>query len=267
MAAGRLKDRRSLDPARTQTGLLISGFIVVVAVVVVSPLLMVRLSDSRLPWSQLADVGQAYGGASALLSAAALCGVGASLLFQRRQVRQELADIDRQQHMELLRLAIDNPELIEVLDARTANSPHARQDLYANLTMMYWLAVWQLGEVDDDELRGMAAAMFQSEVTRNWWSRVGAIWIGTKSRTDRRRFVAIISSELMQAESTAPEDTTAAPRTELPTGPGDQPPQPPGQRVVLLALTLASAGVSLAVFRTLRRRGHGRTIKAVHDQL
>lgn len=267
MAVGRPKDRWRLDPARAQKGLLISCFVGVVAVVVVSPLLMVRLSDSRLPWGQLADVGQAYGGASALLSAAALCGVGASLLFQRRQVRQELADIDRQQHIELLRLAIDNPELIEVLDARLARSPHARQDLYANLTMMYWLAVWQLGEVDDDELRGMAAAMFQSEVTRNWWGRVGAIWIGTKSRTDRRRFVAIISSELMKAESTAPEGTTAAPRTELPTEPRVQPPKPSGQCVTLLAFTLTSAGVSLAVFRFLRLQGHRRTVKAVHDQL
>jgi hypothetical protein len=164
---------------------------------------MVRLTGASLPWNQLADVGDAYGGASAILSAAALCGVGASLIFQQRQVRQELANIDRQQHMELLKLAIENPDLIEVLDADTARAPHARQQLYANLTMMYWLAVWQLGEVDEDELRMMAAGMFRSEITRSWWARYGSIWIGTRSRPDRRRFVSIVTQELKAAERAA----------------------------------------------------------------
>jgi uncharacterized protein DUF6082 len=109
MTVGRLKARWKPGPAQAQNAILISGFFVIVAAVLLSPLMMIRLSESGLPWNRLADVGQAYGGASALLSAAALCGVGASLLFQRRQMRQELADIDRQQHRELLRLAIDTP--------------------------------------------------------------------------------------------------------------------------------------------------------------
>src|SRR4051812_3253478 len=97
MTARRLRARWKPGPTQVQSTVLVSGFLIVVVVVLLSPLMMIRLSDSGLPWRQLADVGQAYGGASALLSAAALCGVGASLLFQRRQMRQELADIDRQQ--------------------------------------------------------------------------------------------------------------------------------------------------------------------------
>ncbi|MCY1138417.1 DUF6082 family protein [Actinoplanes sp. Pm04-4] len=130
-------------------------------------------------------------------------GFGASLIFQQRQVRQEFADIDRQQHIELLRLAIDNPELIEVLSPATAAGKHARHELYANLMMMYWLAIWELGEIDDEELRAMAAEMFTGDVARLWWGRVGDKWIGTRAKAERRRFVAIIATEHARAESSS----------------------------------------------------------------
>lgn len=106
------------------------------AVILGMPLLMVAIADARLPWQRLADVGEAFGGVSALISAIALSGVVASLLFQQRQTRQQIADIDGQHHVELLKLAIDNPELIEVLDSEVARGPHARHEIYANLTMM-----------------------------------------------------------------------------------------------------------------------------------
>jgi hypothetical protein len=250
MAAVRLKRRWKVGPARMQNAILISGFLVTAVVVLLSPLMMIRLSSNGLPWKQLADVGQAYGGASALLSAAALCGVGASLLFQRRQMRQELADIDREQHRELLRLAIDNPEFIEVIDARLAQSPYARQELYANLMMMYWLAVWQLGEVDDEELRGMVAAMFGSEITRNWWSRVGENWIGTQNRADRRRFVDIVSDELAMATPAvvAGRECTSDPRKHRRSNPARR-------EMAFFALALTGAGLAVSVFRTLRPLG------------
>jgi hypothetical protein len=180
---------------------LLVGLFLVAVLVMASPLLMVFLPGSALPWDRLANIGDAYGGASALLSGLALCGVGASLIFQQRQVRQELADLDRQQHMELLKLAIDNPELIRVLDADAPHRTDARAEIYANSTMMYWLAIWELGELDEQELRGMASAMFGSDLTREWWQRVGGQWIGTRNRPDRVRFLEVVSEECAAATS------------------------------------------------------------------
>ncbi|MEV6348898.1 DUF6082 family protein [Actinoplanes sp. NPDC051851] len=182
------------------------------------PVAMVLLSGAALPWDRLADIGDAFGGASALLSALALSGVGASLLFQQRQIRQELADLDRQQHLELLKLAIENPELIEVLDAETARGDHARQEIYANLTMMYWLAIWELGEIDDEELRGMAASMFRSGITRQWWARVGDAWIGTREHPERHRFIDIVTGEFRAAGRVA--TGTGAPAAKARPFPG-----------------------------------------------
>jgi hypothetical protein len=116
VAVRRVAAARRLTFWSARSGLLIAALGAIVLLVLGSPVLMAGLSSTALPWGRLADVGDAFGGASALLSAVALCGIGASLIFQRRQVRQELSDIVQQQHLEIIRLAIDNPEFISCDD-------------------------------------------------------------------------------------------------------------------------------------------------------
>ncbi|KUL22325.1 DUF6082 family protein [Actinoplanes awajinensis] len=239
-----MNETRPASFRQVRWGIWTAGSILAVTLVLTVPLVMVALSGAALPWTKLADVGDAFGGASAVLSAVALSGVGASLLFQQRQIRQELADLDRQQHMELLKLAIENPELIEVLDSDTAAGDHPRHEVYANLTLMYWLAIWQLGEIDDDELRRMSASMFRSPITRRWWTRVGGTWIGTRLHPERGRFLEIITLECQAAAST--------------TGPPDIPIRP------TTANTRAFAVTGLAVLAVAAALGHvyGRRIRS-----
>ncbi|GIE76686.1 hypothetical protein Aph02nite_26360 [Actinoplanes philippinensis] len=194
----RVTETRGFREARI---VLCAGLLVLAVLVLAGPLVMAGLVGTALPWDRLADIGEAFGGISAVLSAVALCGVGASLLYQQRQTRQELADIERQHHMELMRMAIENPGLMEVLDVKAADSPHWKQETYANLTMMYWLTIWELGEIDDEELRSMTSSMFESPISLQWWARVREEWIGTHARPRRRRFLAIVNSEFESAES------------------------------------------------------------------
>ena len=56
-------------------------------------------------------------------------------------------------------------------------------------------------EIDEQELRGMASAMFGSDLTRQWWQRVGDQWIGTRNRPDRVRFLEVVSEECAAAAS------------------------------------------------------------------
>ncbi|SNS23526.1 hypothetical protein SAMN06264365_11285 [Actinoplanes regularis] len=194
---------------RTRWGMWVTGTLLVAAVMLLATLPLAALSATTLPWGRLADVGDALGGVSAALSALALSGVGASLLFQQRQIRQELTALDRQQHLELLKLAIDHPELLEVFDSHMATNEYARHEIYANLNMSYWMTIWQLGEIDDGELRRLAARLFQSEISRRWWGRIGATWTGTRNRPQRRRFLEIVTAEYQAA--VAAGDTPAMP--------------------------------------------------------
>lgn len=253
MTASRAASRVRFNAGRAQKWLVGGGLLAVVGAVIMSPLLMVRLSSGGLTWRQFADIGQAYGGASALLSAAALCGVVASLLVQRRQVRQELAEMDRQQHIDLMKLAMENPEFLEVLDVNTAGGPHARQEVFLNLMMMYWLAVWELGVVDDAELRAMAADMFGNEISRRWWARVGAVWVGPGGNRGRRRFVLIVTQELVRSRAVASRCPDVAPRALNDRGEVTGSPRHRSDLAVLAAAA-AVGGVSVVVARSLRAR-------------
>lgn len=179
---------------------MVAGLVVLIALVLGFPLLIVYLSG--WPWDRLADVGDAYGGASALLSAVALCGVGASLVYQQRQLRQEMVMIRRQQHFELVRLGIDDIDLLRAVDEELASSPDGRQQAYLNLMTNYWHSMWELGEIDDEELRLLAASLFHGELGRRWWLRYGNAWIGTRRRPGRRRFIDLMS-EVCAAERVA----------------------------------------------------------------
>jgi hypothetical protein len=178
--------------------LIVVGLVSGVGVVAWSPLIMYRLLGDALPWATLANVGEAYGGASALLSAAALCAIGVSLVLQSRQMRRELLSLDKQRHFDLVKLALENPEFFEVMDGVPVEERDGRQRVYANLTLNYWLALWELNEIDEPQLRMLTANMFRSSISRDWWRQVHGNWTAARGRR-RQQFIRIVHEEWTSA--------------------------------------------------------------------
>src|SRR5690349_7054760 len=89
----------------------VSGALVGFGAVLFSPILLLRANHlTAQDWGTLSNVGQAYGGVSAILTALALIGVAASLLVQRQQ-----ADIARTQairafQLQMLTLCLERPD-------------------------------------------------------------------------------------------------------------------------------------------------------------
>ncbi|BCJ54210.1 hypothetical protein Asp14428_56850 [Actinoplanes sp. NBRC 14428] len=174
----------------------------VLSAIVYSPFIMKGLAGERIDWESLSDVGQAYGGMSAVLAGLALCGVGSSLTLQQRQTRQDRASGERQRHLELIKLAIDHPEFLEVVDIDLFKDPRSAALMYANLSVGHWLAAWELGEIDDQELRSNLRTFFRSPLSRAWWNGVGAHWVSGANRK-RRRFLSIAFEEFTEARKRA----------------------------------------------------------------
>ena len=87
-------------------------------VVIFSPLALREFGNStQTNWSQLSSIGQTYGAISALLTAMALIGVVASLLFQAREVRLAKEQAIRMFHHELIRMQLDDPLYMAALGA------------------------------------------------------------------------------------------------------------------------------------------------------
>ncbi len=198
--------RRRSRAATLRGGLVLLLLMVLVALVLGFPFLMVQLPVDALPWDRLADVGEAYGGASALLAAMALCGVGASLIFQQRQLRHQLMVADRQQHLELVKLGLNDPNLMATVDLDFAASSTVRQIAYLNLFMGYWKTMWLWDELSDERLRALVSTAFQSPDSRAWWQKYGDLWKFDSPRD--RRFIEIVTAA--HAASTSRSQQPAA---------------------------------------------------------
>jgi hypothetical protein len=116
--------------------------------------------------------------------------------------------LDRQRHFDLVKLALDNPEFFAVVDGDLARGGDLRLRTYANLMMGYWVAMWELGELGESELRALTCGMFANDAARTWWGQVHGRWITVPSRR-RRRFITIVDEEWSKAEAVA---RTAVPR-------------------------------------------------------
>ncbi|MFF5171906.1 DUF6082 family protein [Micromonospora sp. NPDC000089] len=227
------------------------GFIVAV---LLSPLLMrvlLRFSDE---WGELSDVGQAYGGVSAILSAAALCGITASLILQYRDHRSSLLYNVSQRHFELVRFTLENPVYSRSWGEDGTEEGYGLRS-FCNLLTTHWLVLWRVGEIDDETLRGIAKGFFRSDVSRRYWAEVGPGWIKRPSRRDRR-FMVILTEELERARAsrllpptTTPSRASGSPRPENPA-------PPTGPAIPLLAGM--AGGVAAAIFLRASHRDRRR---------
>jgi hypothetical protein len=210
--------------ARRSSQVLLLGLVVTFALVtiVVSPVLFGDLNATDRDWAYLSAVGQAYGGVSAILSGLALCGITASLVLQRQQALSDRMAATSQRHFDILRLALDDPALAQVLAPERASSAYVREQIFANLIMTFWYRSWRQRIINEYELRTSVARMFMSSVSREWWARVRPFWLeGTSTRIERK-FTAVVQSEWVKAHlaSTNEEsrsDQTGFSATELGT--------------------------------------------------
>src|SRR5262245_37780598 len=158
------------------------------AAIVVSPLLFRALAQYATGWTDMANVGEAYGGIAALLSGLALGGVVISLLLQWRQNSANRTVAIRQHHVELIKLGIQEPLLFERMSGATIDRKTVVLQMHANLWIGHWAMLWDLKYCDEGQLRHMVGRFFGVDsVARDWWLAHGPMW-STRWTQRRRRF-------------------------------------------------------------------------------
>ncbi len=168
--------------------------------VIASPILLavvVAYDPRPITWVDLANVGQAYGGAAALISALALAGIAGSLLLQFRQTHLAQAISIRERHFELVKLGIERPELLHAVGAK-ADHTEGLIIAYANLWVGHWFTHWDLDIMDEIHLKHILKGFFRNEIIRLWWTEHGANW-STLDTQRRKRFIEILTEECARA--------------------------------------------------------------------
>ncbi|MEV0944003.1 DUF6082 family protein [Micromonospora wenchangensis] len=170
--------------------------------IVLSPVAMTWMSDLSAQWGDLSNIGQAYGGTSAILSGLALVGVSISLLIQNNLNRISQVHLIRQRQFDIVKLALDNPQFLYVDGSAATGDPDAVLKIYANLFVGHWAMVWDLGEMKENTLHTLAGRLFESAIAREWWKVNGDSYLSSRRR---KRFHAILSEECQSAARSAAE--------------------------------------------------------------
>lgn len=194
---------------RSRTTLVIF-FVLFAFIVTLSPLTLELLgSATATDWNRLSEIGQAYGAASAVLSALALMAIAASVYLQMREHETSSALAQRDHHVELVRMINENPHLLLPawgIDPTERGDAYWKRFLFITLTFNYGLMAYTSGiSPEADTREEMIRSKFASEPVREWWSIVRPQWeVYCSNSSRRRRFFQIMDEEYKRAISQGP---------------------------------------------------------------
>jgi hypothetical protein len=192
---------------------LIVAIAVVLLLVVASPLVLRQLGSLKGEnWTQLSDIGQTYGAASALLTGLALIGVAGSMVFEVRANKVSLKQAWRERHARLVEMALNDP----VYQRCWGDDPvvygsadRIRQQAYINLIVSAWEDDYILGDFQEHALRKCLVPFFQGEAGREFWAKSRNIRLELAENRRDRRFCYIIEEEYQKAIAMGPPTVQA----------------------------------------------------------
>jgi len=152
-------------------------------------------------WALLSNVGQSYGGISALVSGVALIAAIRANILQQDQTRiaqhQHALDVQAR----IIQNTIESNELKQTFEAElTAEQPTASQHAFITLRFRTLQFRYLIEELDDKQLRLiLQEETFISPMTRWYWANLGPMWGRAVTSSRQRNFVKIADSALAEA--------------------------------------------------------------------
>jgi uncharacterized membrane protein len=197
------------------------GLVAIVGLVILSPFALAGIAHFRSDWTQLSNIGQTYGAISAILSALALGGILASLLYQARDSRIAHEQMTRTFQFELIKLELEDPSLMAATGA-PLDSNSLREFLYVQMWVSYMAGTYVTGDISASTVRQVAALeIFGGRAGRTYWAAVGQRQLAN-SKGRYNNFFRLLDEEYKRALSSgapvagpiaAPVSSSAAPKT------------------------------------------------------
>ncbi|MEU4438614.1 DUF6082 family protein [Micromonospora chalcea] len=254
--------RRSAMP----TALLLA-VLAMLAAVLLSPVGLYWIGERPgYDWPLLGNVGQAYGAASAILAGLALIGVAASLVVQTREVKTAREQALRGLHTDLLKMAIDDPGLLECWGPIEESTDLAwfRKHVYTNLIVSHWQLMWEVDALSELHLEVLADQFFKGTAGRRFWAEARGPRMKAETSRRARRFTAVMERSYQAAIAAGPAidavSTPARPsHRQADSGPAGGQHAPARRRPAHFAMgVIIGGGVAPAGHYLARRRANGR---------
>lgn len=195
---------------------IVVGCAVAVTGFMIFPLILHQLGGTS--WSRLGDIGQAYGTLAAILTGLSLVAVAVSVSLQARDARTNHEHGARMLHLELVRMALNDPDLFRPPGEPWHSLPDTeiRRQLFTNLWVMLWRTFYRLNYMSESALRiAVSEQLFGDHFGRRFWERSrGQQIAGARGRRERK-FYRIIDDEyrdVLTREPMVHQEATTRPR-------------------------------------------------------
>ncbi|MFC8850407.1 MULTISPECIES: DUF6082 family protein [unclassified Micromonospora] len=206
-------------------------------------------------WALLGNVGETYGAASAILAALALIGVATSLVLQGREAKAAREQSIRALHTDLLKMAIDDPELLECWGPieEAADLDWFRKHVYTNLIVSHWQLMWEVDVLSEAHLEVLADQFFKGTAGRRFWAEARGPRMKAETSRRARRFTAVVDQSYLSALDSGPAaDEVAASSPATPPEPAATAPR--AKSVIPLAAGLVLGAVAVLAGHRLAAR-------------
>ncbi|WP_106584653.1 DUF6082 family protein [Murinocardiopsis flavida] len=228
---------------------------VAAASVALSPLALGLVDGDSGEWERMSLIGQTYGAVSALIAVFALAGIAATLVLQARENRRAVLESRRQAMNDLLRMAMDDPDLDVCWGPvpEPGDPRHRKQQLYLNMIVSQWQVAFETGAMPEERLRAIAEEMFSGAPGRAFWDRAGPKRMYRVGNDKQSRFSQILDEAYRAADEPAEPGPPGYRSPHSADRPGN------GRGVLLAALLGGVAGVAIgasavtAALRSVRR--------------
>ena len=172
-----------------------------VGLIALSPVALGLYGGAPAEWERLSFIGQTYGAASAILSVLALIGVVVTLRLQARETKLAREEARRQAIADLLKMAMDDPDLSECWGPTGLSEPLKvqRQQIYLNLIVSEWRQSYESKALPEKRLRAVTYEMFRGEAGRGYWRAAREHRLSTSGSRAERRFHEILDEEYQHA--------------------------------------------------------------------
>ena len=174
--------------------------------IIFAPLAMELLGKGTRDWALLGNVGQAYGGVSALISALALFGVAGALLVQASQHKLDRLTAVRGQHSRILSIVREDLKLYAPVMGVELDDERSMCRRMLRIEALHYLVIgFDTGLMTEETLRGeVFTEFFRYEENRQFWETGNSHWLAAVRGRKQRKFVRIADEELMNAKSRGP---------------------------------------------------------------
>jgi Family of unknown function (DUF6082) len=179
--------------------------VVVIAACLLSLAVLLLLRVAPIDWGELSDVGQSFGGISAVLAAVALVALSWSVGLQIRQTNINLMQSVRQMQFDLVTMALVDPNYARLFLPENATADDFKKfktEVYATLQFRYQQYSFVTGELTDAQLRLMLSReYFCFPAFRSHWREIQPYWEKVWRHGREGEFVRIATEECAKAEA------------------------------------------------------------------